>query len=74
MTDRTPYWLGERPAEDEFERLEQQATLSDPAMRARLSAWGLRPGMRCLEVGPGTGVDGPMARRTGGNGHDARPR
>ena len=55
MDDRAPYWLAERPLEAEFQRLEQQASLSDPAVKIRLSVLGLRPGMRCLEVGPGTG-------------------
>jgi 2-polyprenyl-3-methyl-5-hydroxy-6-metoxy-1,4-benzoquinol methylase len=55
MNDHVPYWLAERPLDEEFQRLEQQASLSDPAVRARLSILGLRPGMRVLEVGAGTG-------------------
>ena len=54
MDDQVPYWLADRPRDEEFQRLEQQASLSDPAMKARLTILGLRPGMRCLEVGAGT--------------------
>ena len=55
MDDRKRYWLADRPLDSEFVRLEQQAALFDPTMRMRLSVLGLRAGMRCLEVGPGTG-------------------
>jgi hypothetical protein len=46
MVDRTPYWLAERPVDAEFQRLEQQASLSDRTVRIRLAVWGLRPGVR----------------------------
>jgi hypothetical protein len=55
MGDRTAYWHANQSLDAEFVRLEQQASLSDPMVRIRMSLLGLRPGMRCLEVGPGTG-------------------
>lgn len=43
-------WAGER------ERLEALAAMFDPGTRRHLSAVGLGPGWRCLEVGGGTGT------------------
>ncbi|MET8829515.1 class I SAM-dependent methyltransferase [Streptomyces sp. NPDC004610] len=40
----------------QLERLRALAAVCDPATRAVLSQWELRPGARCLEVGAGAGT------------------
>src|SRR5262249_49883839 len=42
-------------SEDEARRLEEQASLIEPATRALFAAAGLAPGMRVLDVGCGPG-------------------
>jgi SAM-dependent methyltransferase len=55
VEDRGRYILGDQPDDFEFRRLSQQADLYAPPTKSRLLDLGLAEGMRCLEVGPGTG-------------------
>ncbi len=55
MAERGSYILGDKPDDVEFRRLSEQAELYAPPTKSRLLDLGLAEGMRCLEVGPGTG-------------------
>jgi len=56
--------------EGEGDRLNALATLLDPVTRRHLTALGLGPGWRCLEVGGGTGsVARWLAETVGDTGH-----
>lgn len=59
MTESGSYVLANQPDELERIRLDQQAALYAPPTQAKMLELGLVAGMRCLEIGPGTG---PMVR------------
>jgi ubiquinone/menaquinone biosynthesis C-methylase UbiE len=54
---------------EELERLRVQARVWEPDAEAMLDQIGLRPGMRCIDVGCGAmGILGPLSRRVGRKG------
>jgi ubiquinone/menaquinone biosynthesis C-methylase UbiE len=53
----------------ELERLRVQARVWEPEAEAMLDQIGIRPGMRCIDVGCGAmGILGPLSRRVGPTG------
>jgi SAM-dependent methyltransferase len=49
------YFLTPQSADAEFERLQTQAGFLAEPIKAKLEVLGLSAGMRCLEIGPGSG-------------------